>query len=721
MKSSEIFGAEVQYFRLDTQYWKPVIGRLAGSGLKSLTTYIPWNVHLVGAPDAKHPAGVLDFEGKTRPNLNLLHFLDLAQDADLLVNFRCGPFCCNELNYGGYPKWLVTGDRSMMVWNHENETTQGYWIVRREGMQPSYLHPDYLDGCRKWLSEMDDIIRPRLRSNGGCIDMINLDNEISYIVRDGFLDSDYNPVNVEPGGFWHQFLTEKYGDAGSLPYGTAYRSIEEVEPPRSIPERIDDDIARHLDWVEFKEWVMCRYLGELRGMHVENGVEDVIFMTNFNPHLPEGVPTRMPSFEKAVKGSGRGTTGYDFYRGTFMSWSGYSSMARVLKLMNASLDYTWSAEFMSGTWRKDLTRRGRVSDDHMRFMARCALAQGCKSLSWFMFHDRRVWGDAPVSSHGHPRPSLNVLEETRRLCCETIPHWDDLKPQTDCAVVYDVAAHRHGAVGDPMPCNDGTIHVGHPVIDEVQAGEAGREYTGLFRMVEAGGCQAAAVDILERPDWLDAYSLAFLPGSALVTCSAADTLKAWVEGGGVLVVSGAWPARDERGQALDFFDRADPGEGEYAVGEGTLIRTAWLAGDEPEEENLDTVARIQAWIRAHTNGVHVSIRPTRMPVEWEDWIKGNAGVDNAGTLGGDEHDRVVTYRESRILATAVVHEGGGFPVLFVLNHFPEAVEFELVFGHLRPTSLRCLDTGTEIPVDPGKAVVDIDRKSGAIYALEGCE
>ena len=41
--------------------------------------------------------------------------------------------------------------------------------------------------------------------------MINLDNEVSYIVRGGFLDSDYNPVNICPGGFWHQFLAEKYG------------------------------------------------------------------------------------------------------------------------------------------------------------------------------------------------------------------------------------------------------------------------------------------------------------------------------------------------------------------------------------------------------------------------------------------------------------------------------------------------------------------------------
>jgi hypothetical protein len=45
---------------------------------------------------------------------------------------------------------------------------------------------------------------------------------------------------------------------------------------------------------------MCRYLAVLRRMHVSNGVKGITFMTNLNPHLPEGVPTRMPAFEKAT-------------------------------------------------------------------------------------------------------------------------------------------------------------------------------------------------------------------------------------------------------------------------------------------------------------------------------------------------------------------------------------------------------------------------------------
>ena len=68
---------------------------------------------------------------------------------------------------------------------------------------------------------------------------------------------------------------------------------------------------------------------------------------------------------------------------------------------------------------------------------------------------------------------------------------------------------------------------------------------------------------------------------------------------------------------------------------------------------------------------------------WEDW-KAGGGVDNAGSMGGDELDNVRRFEQPRTLAGAVLHEGGGFPVLFVLNLFVEAAEFEITFGRSAP-------------------------------------
>ncbi len=93
-----IFGAEIQYFRTEPRYWKPILQHFKDTGLRCVTTYVQWRTHLVGDPDAANPAGVLDFTGETDPKLNLLGFLALVEEMDLDLNFRCGPFCCNEMN-----------------------------------------------------------------------------------------------------------------------------------------------------------------------------------------------------------------------------------------------------------------------------------------------------------------------------------------------------------------------------------------------------------------------------------------------------------------------------------------------------------------------------------------------------------------------------------------------------------------------------------------------
>ncbi len=695
--SREIFGAEIQYFRLQPQYWQTVLNQLKQTGLRTVTTYVQWATHMVGMPDAEHPAGYFDFEGKSDPQLNLMRWLDLVAASGLNLNFRCGPFCCNEMPYGGYPKWLVMGDPSMMVWDYQNRTTQGYWIGKREGSQPSYLHPGYLELSRHWLAAVDTIIRPRLKSNGGFITMINLDNEISYIVKDSFLDSDYNPVNVGPGGFYHQFLTEKYHSIANVPYRRRPGSIEQIQPPRQIPEQLGEDLPWHTDWIEFKTWCMCRYIRALRQMHEGNGVSDVCFMTNFNPHLPEGVPTRMSAFQEAV--GPKGLVGYDFYRGCFMSYSGYQSMARVLKLMAASVDFVWSAEFMAGTWVRDLTKSSRVSADHMRFMARCALAQGCKAIDWFMFHDRDCWGDSPVSTHGHRRPSWNVLQEVPTLLFEKIKHWNELVPQFDVGIVYDLIQHQHTALGDPSPCNDNDLHIGRPTIDSVQAGKATNEYMGLFRLVEQNGAQAGAIDVLARPAELKKYPLVLMPGSPVLESAAEEALSDYVRGGGVLIITGPWPSRDELGQQRGFFGQTAP-QARVQLGAGTIHwHSAWIAQDKPEQESLESIALVGQWMKSITPAVH--IRPAE-PIAPVDWIEGG---------GGGPHP------QPRTMASAILHLCPQERVVFVLNHYITAAEFELRFADTTIKELIDLDDGRRIAVSGGIAKVDVDRKAAAVYRV----
>jgi len=694
------FAAEVQYFRTDPEYWATILDRLVDTGLKTVTSYVPWEAHLVGDPSEKHPAGELDFEGRTNPRLNLHKFLELVTERGLGMNFRAGPFVCAEMPAGGLPPWLIKGDPNIMAWDYTGRPAQGYWIGRKEGMQPSYLHPTVLAWCRKWVDEVGPIIKQHLASQGGCVTMINLDNEVSYIVRDSLLGADYNPVNVERGGFYHQFLREKYGD-GDLPYGSRSAAIEDMAPPRAVPDEIGDDLAWYVDWGEFKTWAMQRYLTELRGMYEAMGIDagaGVSFMTNLNPHRPEGVPARMPNFEQGT-GPG-GLVGYDFYRGKFMSYSGYQSMARVLKLMNSSLGWTWSAEFMGGIWNLDLSKAGRVSADHTRFMARCALAHGCKGISWFMFHDRDTWGDSPVSSHGHPRPSHGILRDTVALCRETIKDWPNLTPRYDVAIVYDLLSQWHTYIGDPLPCNDNAMHLGAPTIAGVESGRTSAEYEGLFRLVEQAGYQGGSVDLMHTGAMPEEVKLAMLPGTAVIENEAGQRLRQWVERGGVLVVTGAWPTLDEFGQPLKFLGLSKPGDA--TIGAGRVIHNAnWLGQAEPEQDDLVVIGQVRQWIdEAVGDAFHVRIQPEQT-VRWIDHQKGG---------GVGEH------AQPRNLGSAVLNTSDDERVLFVLNHYIDAVRFVVTLGGSAET-LVDLDTGERIAVNAGSAVIDVDRKAGKIFRV----
>ena len=58
---ADIFGGEIQYFRLEARYWKPILLKFKEAGIKNVTTYVQWATHLVGPPSAEHPAGDFGF------------------------------------------------------------------------------------------------------------------------------------------------------------------------------------------------------------------------------------------------------------------------------------------------------------------------------------------------------------------------------------------------------------------------------------------------------------------------------------------------------------------------------------------------------------------------------------------------------------------------------------------------------------------------------------
>jgi hypothetical protein len=261
--------------------------------------------------------------------------------------------------------------------------------------------------------------------------------------------------------------------------------------------------------------------------------------------------------------------------------------------------------------------------------------------------------------------------------------------------------HQHTAIGDPMPCADNDQYVGKPALADVEAGKGSKEYYGLFRLVEQAGVQPGVIDVLHDAKPLSDYPLVFLPGSPVVSRAASGALKRYVQQGGVLVVSGAWPSVDETGRSMRFLGLSKPGG---KLGKGSVIhRAAWLGQDEAEQESPESRRFVARLVNRHVSRPAVRLE-AESAVQYVDWAKG----------GGH-----TLCTQDRLLASAVLHESrdGRQRVLFVLNHHIEAARFRLVLG-VPAEALVNLDTQERHLLRGGRASLDVDRKSALIFLLE---
>ena len=302
-----------------------------------------------------------------------------------------------------------------------------------------------------------------------------------------------------------------------------------------------------------------------------------------------------------------------------------------------------------------------------------------------------------------------MLQSVKKLACETIKGWDDLVPATDLAVIYDLTSHQHSYIGDPSPCNDNALYVGEPRVDGANCGQASLEYEGLFRVVEHTGRQAEVIDPVHSVAKLGAAPLVILPGSPVIHSATAHALEKYVHDGGKLVVSGTWPGRNDSGAAIAFLGGAPAKSAEpVAKGKGSVWwMPVGLGSGQPEEDALDSIAWLAALLDKETLAPKVRVEP-ESTVTWVDWNTGK----NMKSEGGHR-----VYKQPRNLFSAVLHEGPEDRILFALNHYPEAARAKVAFADESASGLVDLESGETIPVENGVALIDLDRKSAAVFRL----
>jgi beta-galactosidase len=150
-KRYQVLSGEIHYSRIPEQNWKNRLIKAKAMGLNTICTYVFWNFH-------EEKPGVFDFKG----NKDIAKYIRLAKETGLNVILRPGPYVCSEWDFGGLPAWLL----------------------KNPNIRVRCMDPDYMKAVKRYLLRLGKELKGLLRTNGGPIIMIQLENEYGSYAGD---------------------------------------------------------------------------------------------------------------------------------------------------------------------------------------------------------------------------------------------------------------------------------------------------------------------------------------------------------------------------------------------------------------------------------------------------------------------------------------------------------------------------------------------------------
>lgn len=163
-KRAFLVSGECHYFRIPKDQWRDRLRKLKAVGGNCVATYVPWLIH------EPEEGNVLFGDC---PERDLDGFLKMVKEEGLLAIVRPGPYQYSELVYGGLPKWLIEGHPEIAMRKKDGSRVALGSV--------DYNHPYFLAKTRTYFKAVAEVLRPHMAANGGCVAMVQLDNELTGI------------------------------------------------------------------------------------------------------------------------------------------------------------------------------------------------------------------------------------------------------------------------------------------------------------------------------------------------------------------------------------------------------------------------------------------------------------------------------------------------------------------------------------------------------------
>lgn len=533
----------MHYYQVSRQSWARCLDAICELGLPLVESYVPWAVHerSPGSYDFESPGD--PSEGQDRYERDLGAFLEACAERGLRVLLRPGPHINGEMTHFGFPERVLRDERCLA------RGAAGNLVMLPFPPQafpvPSYASDRFLDEAGTWLAAAGSFIAPYAWPQGPVVGA-QVDNECCYFFRTAAYDQDYHPDAVAR---YREFLRTRYPEG--LPPG--YRAIEELEPPRSFRATSAGELAVHLDWVAFKEWVIVRALGILAGCLRGAGLDRMPLFHNF-----PGTDAAAASWSIAEVERTLDFAGLDFY----YRREDYAALKRGVLLLSGSSRLPVLPELGCGGWPWWFP----LSPEDQQATALAALMHGARGFNLYMTVERDRWFGSPIGVDGSRRPGR--YEATRRLIAAVKgAQLPELEREVSVAVLQPRELDRLAlctALTDPLPpmglsvLGLGPVELGAEEVPGL-AGSVPREHGRIGRVLERALEQLQLpyhlVDAGVDAERLEPYRLLILPSFDFVDRALLEKLDRFVEKGGALALV---PRRPTLGADLRSLDRDLP-------------------------------------------------------------------------------------------------------------------------------------------------------------------
>ncbi|MFC4600621.1 beta-galactosidase [Cohnella hongkongensis] len=540
---------EIHYFRLKPEDWQDRIDKLKEAGCNAAASYVPWLCH-------EPEEGEFDFDGRTRPELNLVRFIDLCRDNGLYFFVRPGPFIMAEMKNEGLPYWVYTTYPDIVPagWDGSPAPTKTV----------DYLAPGFLEASRNWYRAVMGVVAPRLYTNGGNIIAVQLDNEI------GMLSwvSNCPDLTDHVLGDFAAWLKERYSEerlSARYPF-----SLDDAEARkigiRSPQEAYAPELANDLGYYMRNRF--ARYVAILRSYAEEFGVKDVPFVVNIHGTsggrgftYPIGISQLYESYTQAPGY----LSGSDIYFGdlTMETFQDLYIINGFMEAVHTPDQPLTSVEFNCGDGNFGETYGGRTDPSAADFKARMCVAQGNRLLNYYLlaggynyrletpvgdgndriaFTGERHGFAAPISPEGelnYTFPRMARVNRTIMAAADKLARMNEERDDVSFAFIPDYYMTEYQYPGSERV---------KAIYRNIERNRAYGAWEIMGRAMLLAGYRFGSADIQNKPlDPLVTPVLA-LPSARYMHGSIQQKLADYLHAGGRLLVYGELPGFDMEGK-----------------------------------------------------------------------------------------------------------------------------------------------------------------------------